>query len=60
MAEIKVLSLRQCWILVNRAETREQIEIAKQWIEKAYITLEEYDELMMALAYKSRELYHQY
>lgn len=52
------LNLRQCWKMVNRADTREKISIAEQWLLKASITNDEYDDLMSALAYKSRELYN--
>ena len=58
MKEIKVLNLKQCWTMVNRANTREKIAIAEQWLVKADITCAEYDDLMMALSYKSRELYN--
>lgn len=56
--EIVPLNLRQCWKMVNRADTHEKIAIAEQWLLNASITNEEYDDLMNALAYKSRELYN--
>jgi hypothetical protein len=44
--------------MVNRADTHEKIAIAEQWLLKANITTEEFDDLMEALSYKSRELYN--
>lgn len=56
--KIVPLNLQQCWKMVNRADTLEKVEIAKQWLLKARITNEEYDDLMNALACVSRELYN--
>lgn len=58
MKEIKSLNLNQCWAMVNRADTHEKIRIAEQWLLKANVTIEEFDDLMVALSYKSRELYN--
>ena len=58
MKEIKSLSLAQCWKMVNRCNTHEKIQIAIKWLEKANITVEQFDELMDSLAFISRELYH--
>lgn len=58
MKEIKALNLKQCWTMVNRADTHEKIRIAEQWLLKANITNEQFDELMDALAFTSRELYN--
>ena len=55
--EIRPLNLSQCWELVNRCDTHEKIQGAEKWLLKADITMAEYDELMDALAYLSRELY---
>lgn len=55
--EIRVLNLQQCWNMVNRCDTHEKIEIAQQWLDKADITVDQFDELMDALAFLSRELY---
>ena len=55
---IKPLNLSQCWRMVNRADTHEKIAIAKQWLLKANISVEEFDDLMVTLSYKSRELYN--
>lgn len=57
MNEIKSLNLSQCWRMVNRIANLEHVEIAKEWLLKANITNEEYDELMDAVACISRELY---
>ena len=56
---IKPLNLAQCWEMVNRIDTREKLCIAEQWLLKASISIAEYDELMQAVSYISRELYHQ-
>lgn len=55
--EIRPLNLSQCWELVNCCDTHAKIQGAEKWLLKADITLAEYDELMDALAYLSRELY---
>ena len=56
--EIRPLNLSKCWELVNRCDTHEKIRCAEKWLEKANITVSEYDELMEALSYISRELYN--
>ena len=58
MKEIKSLNLNQCWKMVNRCDTHENIRIAEQWLLKANITAAQYDDLMEALSYISRELYN--
>ena len=58
MKEIKSLNLTQCWKMVNRCDTHAKIRIAEQWLLKANITTAEYDDLMEALSYISRELYN--
>lgn len=55
---IKPLNISQCWKMVNRADTHEKIRIAEQWLLKANITVDEFDDLMMALSQISRELYN--
>ena len=55
--EITPLNLQQCWKMVNRADTHEKISIAEKWLLKANITCAEFDDLMQALTYISRELY---
>lgn len=55
--EIRPLNLSQCWELVNRCDTHEKIACAEKWLLKADVTMADYDELMKALAYLSRELY---
>lgn len=57
MKEIKSLNLSQCWKMVNRIANLEHVEIAKAWLLNANITVEEYNELMDAVACLSRELY---
>lgn len=56
MKKIKSLNLSQCWEMVNRISNIEQVAIAEEWLKKANITNEEWDELMMAVAYIYREL----
>ena len=51
-------SEKQLWAFVNRAETHEEINEATDFIEGLDLPIALYDDLMMALAYKSRELYH--
>lgn len=54
------LSLKGCWAMVNRVNTLEKLHIAKQWLKvNELITNDEYNDLMMALSYISRELYRQ-
>lgn len=55
--EIRPLNLSQCWELVNRCDTHEKIACAEKWLLKADVTIDDYDDLMKALAYLSRELY---
>lgn len=55
--EIHPLNLSQCWELVNRCDTHEKIACAEKWLLKADVTIDDYDDLMNALAYLSRELY---
>lgn len=50
----------ELFAFVSRADTHEKIETAKAFLSKLnYISNELYDALMDALAYESRELYHQ-
>ncbi len=56
--EIRPLNLNQCWKLVNRCDTHDKIRCAEMWLAKANITNAEYDDLMEALSYISRELYN--
>ncbi len=58
MKQIKALNLEQCWEMVNRCDSHEKIAIAEKWLMAANITIEQFDELMISLAYLSRELYH--
>ena len=58
MKEITPLNLNQCWKMVNRCNTHEKIAIAEKWLLKANITNEQFDDLMEALSYISRELYN--
>lgn len=57
MKEITALSAKQCWRMVNRIDTLEKAQIAIQWLDKADITTDEYDELMNSVAFITRELY---
>ena len=44
---------------VNRADTHEKVATAEAFIKKlTYVSNDDYDDLMNALAYISRELYH--
>ena len=50
--------IRELWDCVNRAETISQIKDAEAFLGKLdYIDNDTYDEMMDALANKSRELY---
>ena len=50
---------QELWAFVNRADTHEKIQIADKFLTKLdYLSIETYDAMMDALAYKSRELYH--
>lgn len=60
------LPLKRCWDMVNRiglgktpAEIRKRCAIAEEWLTaNEIITNEEYDSLMMAVAWQHRESYH--
>ena len=58
MKEIKALSVDKCWTMVSRINCIEHVHIAEEWLLKANITNEEYDDLMRAVAYIYRELSH--
>ena len=45
------------WDLVNNAETRKEIIEAEAWIRANIENNDLFDDLMMSLAFKSRELY---
>ena len=49
--------LTLAWNKVNEAETRADIIAVTSWIRSNIKDNDLFDELMMALAYKSRELY---
>lgn len=61
----KNLPLNRCWDMVNRIqcastpkEIRERCVIAEEWLTaNEVITIDEYDSLMMAVAYIHRESY---
>ena len=55
---VKPLNLSQCWTMVNRVDTLEKVQIAEQWLVVANITIPEFDDLMKALSYISRELHN--
>ena len=57
---MKRFSEKELWAFVNRADTHEKIQIASDFLTKLdYLDIDVYDNMMNALAYKSRELYHQ-
>lgn len=45
------------WDIVNKAETRADIVNATAWVRENIKDNDLFDELMMALSFKSRELY---
>ena len=50
---------QELWAFVNRADTHERIEIAKNFLAGLdYLSTDTFDDMMMALAFTSRELYH--
>lgn len=50
---------RQLWDLVNRANTHERVQRAEEFLTHLDgLSVELYNELMMTLAFISRELYH--
>ena len=57
MKEIKSLNLSQCWKMVNRISNLDQAKTAIAWLDKANVTIEEYNDLMDAVAEITRELY---
>lgn len=50
--------LQSLWDIVNAAETLDELADAEAKVNASDVSNEEYDELMNALAYKSREVYH--
>lgn len=60
------LPLKRCWDMVNRIqkgntpqEIRRRCQIAEEWLTaNEIISNEEYDALMMTVAYLHRESYH--
>ena len=57
---MKRFSEKELWAFVNRADTHEKIQIADDFLSKLdYLDIDVYHDMMNALAYKSRELYHQ-
>ena len=50
--------LQSLWDIVNAAETLDELADAEAKVNASDVSNEEYDELMNALAYKSREAYH--
>ena len=57
MKPITPLSLRQCWKMVNRISNLDQAKIAEDWLLAADISIEDYDELMMAVSVIVQDLY---
>lgn len=59
------LSLKRCWDMVNNIqtndaeETRRRCRVAEEWLTaNEVISIDEYDALMMTVAYLHRESYH--
>lgn len=53
-------SEKQLWAFVSRADTHDRVRIADEFLTNlSGLDVELYNELMDALAYISRELYHQ-
>lgn len=50
--------VKTAWNKVNDAETREELNAAEIWVRENVKDNDSFDELMQALAFKSRELYH--
>lgn len=49
---------QELWGLVNRADSHEKIAVAADFLTKLdYLDVDTYDEMMVALSWKSRELY---
>lgn len=49
----------ELWSFVNRANSIDKIQIASDFISKLdYLNIDVYHDMMNALAFKSRELYH--
>lgn len=57
MKPITPLNLRQCWKMVNRISNLDQAKIAEDWLLEADISIEDYDELMMAVSVIVQDLY---
>lgn len=50
--------LTKLWDMVNSAETLDQVKEAEIAIRESDVNNEDFDDLMMALSYISRECYH--
>lgn len=52
------LGADRLYVLISRVDSFDKLETAKEWIMKnEVITVDEFDDMMMALAYISRELH---
>lgn len=50
----------ELYAFISRADTHEKITVAEDFITKLdYLSIDTYDDMMNALAYLRRELYHQ-
>ena len=57
---MKKFTESELYAFISRADTHEKVEIARAFITKLdYLDIDVYDDMMSALAYISRELYHQ-
>ena len=52
-------TVKELLAFVNRADTHEKISVAENFLKKLeYLDNDVWNDMMEALAYKSRELYH--
>ena len=57
---MKKFTESELYAFISRADTHEKVETARAFISKLdYLDIDVYDDMMDALAYISRELYHQ-
>jgi len=53
------LSLNGCWKMVNSVNTFKKAKIAEEWLTaNKVINNDQYNDMMMALSYLVREMYH--
>jgi hypothetical protein len=53
------MTTQELWDVVNKADTLDEIQDAEKIVNASDADIDTYDDLMNALAYKTREWYHE-